>query len=291
MLQFIGVHMITPDQEKWILEKAYVPEHIVSLMVIISKGQPFLSDGFLFFVGDNWGILVGYPLDSEFSSESFARVFTYATSGYPSRYWWVIAPSLPEELLSSCGERQSDNYYTLSFDDFDGKDTLRRVAEKATSRLMVEVTRSMTPEHEGLISEFIKRENSASLIREFYRAMPDYVLRSETSLVLNARDFNGLLSAFYVLDLAANDFATYVVGCHSKERYVSHASDLLFFEMVTMAREYGKGYINLGLGVNPGIRRFKEKWGGKPSLPYEFCEYRSAIPNIPSMIDSLISRL
>jgi hypothetical protein len=283
--------MITADEEKWILKKAYVPEHIVSLMVIISKGQPFLSNGYLFYVGDNWGILVGYPLDSEFSPKSFAGAFAYVTSGYPSRYWWIIAPSLPEELLSSCGERQSDAYYRLTFEDFEDKDRLRRVAERATSRLMVEVTRGMTPEHEDLISEFIEKENPGSLIREFYRAMPDYVLRSETSLVLNARDFNGLLSAFYVLDLAANDFATYVVGCHSKERYVSHASDLLFFEMVNMTREYGKEYINLGLGVNPGIRRFKEKWGGKPSLPYEFCEYRSGIPNITSTIDSLISRL
>ena len=291
MLQFMGGRMITADQEKWILEKAYVPEHIVSLMVIVSKGQPFLSDGFLFFVGDNWGILVGYPLNSEFSPEIFTTTFKDVTSRFPSRYWWVIAPSLPEEVFSSCGERQSDTYYKLSFDDFDVQGTLRRVAEKATSRLMVEVTRVMTPEHEGLITEFIERENPGSLIREFYHAMPDYVIRSETSLVLNARDFNGLLSAFYVLDFAANDFATYVVGCHSKERYVSHASDLLFFEMVNMAREYGKGYINLGLGVNPGIRRFKEKWGGKPSLSYEFCEYRSGIPNIPSMIDSLMSRL
>jgi hypothetical protein len=58
-----------------------------------------------------------------------------------------------------------------------------------------------------------------------------------------------------------------------------------------MAREYGKGYINLGLGVNPGIRRFKEKWGGKPSLPYEFCEYRSGIPGMRTMINSLLSRL
>ena len=200
MLQFMRGRMITADQEKWILEKAYVPEHIVSLMVIVSKGQPFLSDGFLFFVGDNWGILVGYPLNSVFSPDVFTTTFKDVTSRFPSRYWWVIAPSLPEELLSSCGERQSDTYYRLSFDDFDVQDNLRRVAEKATSRLMVDVTRAMTPEHEGLITEFIERENPGSLIREFYHAMPDYVIRSETSLVLNARDFNGLLSAFYVLD-------------------------------------------------------------------------------------------
>lgn len=291
MLQFTRVHMITPDQEKWILEKAYVPEHIVSLMVTISRGQPFLSNGYLYYVGDSWGILVGYPLDSDFSPETFTSAFRDVISRYPVRTWSIIAQHLPTELLSACMEHQSDIYYTLSFDDFDSKGTLRRVAEKASSRLMVEITRAMAPEHEGLIKEFVERENPGSLIREFYYAMPDYLLHSETSLVLNARDFHGILSAFYVLDMAANDFATYVVGCHSKDRYMPHASDLLFFEMVNMAREFGKRFISLGLGVNPGIRRFKEKWGGKPSLPYESCEYRSGIPGMYAMIDSLLPRL
>ncbi len=31
--------------------------------------------------------------------------------------------------------------------------------------------------------------------------------------------------------------------------------------MINLAKEHKKGYINLGLGVNNGIRRFKEKWG------------------------------
>jgi hypothetical protein len=283
--------MITPDEEKWILSKAYVPEHIISLMVIISKGEPSLSNGHLYYAGDTWGILVGYPLGSDFSPETFASVFRDVISRYPARPWSIIAPSLSREVLASCGERLSDFYYTLNFDDFDSKDTLGRIAEKATSRLMVEVTRALTPEHEDLINEFVERENPGNLIREFYHAMPHYVIHSETALVLNARDFNGILSAFYVLDLAAHNFATYVAGCHSKTHYVPHASDLLFFEMVNMVREYGKGYLHLGLGVNPGIKRFKEKWGGKPSLPYEFCKYCSGIPGMRTIIDSLLSRI
>jgi hypothetical protein len=283
--------MILPDQEKWILDKAYVPEHIVSLMTIISNGQPFLSNGHLYYVGDTWGILVGYPLGSQFFPDTFSMVFRDVISRYPGLSWSIIAPHLPAELLSSCAEKQSDTYFTLSFEDFDSKETLRRTAEKATSRLMIEVTRAMTDEHENITKEFIEREDPGNLIREFYHAMPDYVIRSETTLVLNARDFNGSLSAFYVLDFAAQDFATYVVGCHSKERYVPHASDLLFFEMVNMARESGKDYVNLGLGVNPGIRRFKEKWGGKPTIPYEFCRYQSGISGVNSMIDTLLARL
>ena len=283
--------MITHDQERWILEKAYVPEHIVSLMTIISKGEAFLLSGYLFYVGDAWGILVGYPLDSEFSQEKFMAVFRDVNSLYSNRSWSIIAPELPAELLQSMGEKQTDTYYTLTYDDFDNKESLRRIAEKATSRLMIEVTREMGPEHETLIKEFVERERPDSLIEEFYHAMPDYVLRSATALVLNARDFNDGLSAFYVLDLGANAFATYVVGCHSKEHYVPHASDLLFFEMVNMARESGKGYVHLGLGVNPGIRRFKEKWGGKPTLTYELCRIRSGMPGVRTMIDSLLSRL
>jgi len=38
------------------------------------------------------------------------------------------------------------------------------------------------------------------------------------------------------VDLEAPGFATYVVGCHSKLHYVVGASDLLFLEMVALAR-------------------------------------------------------
>ena len=41
-----------------------------------------------------------------------------------------------------------------------------------------------------------------------------------------------------------------------------------FFEMVNLALIKGKKAVNLGLGINNGIRRFKEKWGGAPFLIY-----------------------
>ena len=50
------------------------------------------------------------------------------------------------------------------------------------------------------------------------------------------------------------------------------ASDYLFDEMVRLAQSKGKRAINLGLGIHAGIRRFKEKWGGKA-----FLEHRSVL--------------
>ena len=121
--------------------------------------------------------------------------------------------------------------------------------------------------------------------------MPDYVAHSSSAGVLNARNGQGRLCAFYVVELAARNFAPYVLGCHSKKYYFPHASDLLFFEMMQFTRENGKNTINLGLGVNEGIRRFKEKWGGVPYLPYEFCERYYGYTRTISLIKSFEGKL
>jgi hypothetical protein len=61
--------------------------------------------------------------------------------------------------------------------------------------------------------------------------------------------------------------------------------------MIKLTREHGKQNINLGLGVNEGIRRFKEKWGGVPSLNYEFCERFYGTTRTLSLIKSLEGKL
>jgi hypothetical protein len=168
---------------------------------------------------------------------------------------------------------------------------LRRIVQKALNGLMTERSHFMAKEHAALTQEFIKREKPSPRIKELFLSMPDYVKGSQTAVVLNARDKKGHLSAFYVVELGAESFETYVVGCHSKKRYVAHASDLLFFEMIRLAQEFGKTSINLGLGVNPGIRRFKEKWGGIPFLNYEFCEHHTGYTKPYSLMKILETKL
>jgi hypothetical protein len=157
--------------------------------------------------------------------------------------------------------------------------------------LRIERSHSFSKEHKTLVTEFLKREKLSPRLRELYLAMPDYVPRSTSALVLNAWDRNEKLSAFYVVDLAAAEFTTYLLGCHSKKNYVSHASDLLFFEMIKLSQEHQKKSINLGLGVNNGIRRFKEKWGGVPCLNYEYCECHYSNTRMMSLIRCLEGKL
>jgi len=137
----------------------------------------------------------------------------------------------------------------------------------------------MNDDHRELTREFLERVALPDTIKELYLSMPRYVEGSDTALVLEARTVENKLSAYFVVDTAAEGFLTYLVGAHSKKDHVPHASDFLFHEMVALARETGKREINLGLGVNPGIARFKTKWGGIPGDGYQSCEYIPAKTN------------
>jgi len=264
--------VITPEEEAYILERAYVPEHIVSLMALISKGDPFLIEDHLGLVKDNWLILVGYPLDQLFSQQRSEKIIEQVLEKFRPEILWFIGPEIPAFLLNTCQERETDQYYRLDLEKVKVKASLQRAVDKTSQELTIERGHSISREHAALISELLKREKLPPRVRELYRAMPDYVGPSSTAYVLNARDKKGKLCAFYVVDLAAEKFTTYVLGTYSKKNYVPHASDLLFLEMIKLSREHMKNTIDLGLGVNQGIRRFKEKWGGVPSLRYEFCE-------------------
>jgi len=283
--------MITPEDEEYVLTAAYVPEHIVSLMVLISKGESFLIEDHLIFVKDNWLILVGYSLDGNFFQGRCERILKQAVETFRPEYLWFIGPEIPASLLDSCKERETDRYYRLDLEQLKLKSSLQRAADKASKELTVERSHSISKEHETLIAELLKRQKLPPRVRELYRAIPDYVAHSSSSCVLNARDRNGKLCAFYVVELAAKKFSTYVLGSHSKKHYVPHASDLLFLEMIKLTREHGKKIINLGLGVNQGIRRFKEKWGGIPFLSYEFCERFYGYTRTVSLIKTLEGKL
>ena len=65
------------------------------------------------------------------------------------------------------------------------------------------------------------------------------------------------------------------------------ASDLLLEAVIGAARSEGKRLVNLGLGINPGVRRFKQKWGGEPLLPYAYCRYA---PGPPRPLDLLLGK-
>lgn len=264
--------MLTSEEENYILANAYIPEHIPGLIASLSAGEPFLIDDHLVCRNENWIILIGYPLQQQFDPAIFEGVLEKIKRKFKPGRLSIIAPEISERISPLCRETNRDYYYTLDVRNPDIRSPVRRNLKKAAQRLTIECAVRMGDAHQKLVHEFVHRVNLPARVKALLSKIPQYVGTAPHSFVLNAWCAKEKLAAFYVVDFAAKDFGNYIVGCYSKKNYVVGASDLLLSELLKLSREHDKEYIHLGLGISDGIRRFKEKWGAKPSLSYQMCE-------------------
>ncbi|UCF93545.1 MAG: hypothetical protein JSW39_05110 [Desulfobacterales bacterium] len=272
--------MLTAAEEDYIVTHAYIPEHSVELMTRVSGGEPWLvEDCFCCHRGD-WVILIGYPLRQDFRPQTFENLLDIIKKQFQPRYLSVLAPWLPRWPADTCRERESDYYYTLQMPAEILPSSVKRNIRKAQQVLRTERASEMGAAHQALMQEFVQRINPPAKVQTLLFKMPQYAALAHHAMVLNTWDTDGNLAAFYVIDLAARDFANYIIGCYSQTHYVRGASDLLLFELLKISTEQGKRYIHLGLGINAGIRKFKEKWGGRPTRRCETCELVLRKPSI-----------
>jgi hypothetical protein len=279
--------MLTPEEEAYISSKAYIPEHLVGLMTSLCSGEPFLIEDHFCCQKDDWLILVGYPLQGDFILDEFNTTLENVKKQFRPRYLSLISAQLSASFASGCKEHESDFYYTLDPQKLTIDNGIRRNLKKAAKALRLERSKHMLAAHYELMQEFMANVLPPSRVEALLQKMPDFVKHADSAMVLNAWDSKKNLAAFYVVDLAANLFSNYVIGCYSKKNYARGASDLLLYELIQISLEKKKSYIHLGLGVNDGIRRFKEKWGGKPTLSYGMCELVLRKPSVWNAIKAL----
>ncbi|MGD1968754.1 MAG: hypothetical protein PVI49_11885 [Desulfobacterales bacterium] len=272
--------MLSAREEAYILDRAYIPEHCIRLMTFVSGGEPLLIDDFFICRKENWIILIGYPLADNFTCDALQAVFSKIKKTFRPEFISLIAPEMPSSLATTCRENQSDAYFTLKTQKPIIRSSVKRNLRKARQNLRVEVSTNMQGSHQELMHEFVARTPLSKRVQRLLFRMPEFVAAADKAFVLNAWDKTSRLSAFYVVDLEAEGFSNYIIGCHSKQNYVVGASDLLLLELINLSLEYEKNTIHLGLGVNAGIRRFKEKWGAVPTRRYEMCELALKKPSI-----------
>lgn len=282
--------MLTSQEENYILTHAYVPEHVVGLITSLSAGEPFLIDDHFCCRKDDWLIFVGYPLQDRFDPENFAAALEKIKKKFKPGHVSLIAPLLSDSLVSTCRQTDRDHYYTLDTQNPVIRSPVKRNLRKAARRLTVECAAFMGDDHQALMQEFVRHVDPPPPVKSLLYKMPQYIGSTPHSFVLNAWRPDDVLAAFYVVDFAAKNFANYIIGCYSKQNYVLGASDLLLMELIKTSNAYGKPYIHLGLGINPGIRRFKEKWGARPSRSYQMCELTIKKPLIREALSAVMAK-
>jgi hypothetical protein len=279
--------MITATEACFIREHAYVPEHLPGYVHAISQAEPYLLGAYLCFQIADSLMFNGYPLGPPTGSQSMLETLESATVRFKPRRVALIAPVIPRDRgRDQIAER--DQYYRLDLAQpkIDGK--LRNMLRRASRELRVECPRELGEDHTRLISEFASSHPLSQEMRYIFERIPGYVSSVPTAQVFSVRDRTGRLAAFDVAEFGAGSYAFYQFNFRSRAGCVPGASDLLLQAVITAAQERGKRFLNLGLGINAGVRRFKEKWGGTPFLDYEFCRYKTTPP---TLLDAVRQRL
>jgi len=255
--------MLNDQEHKWIYRHAYLPEHLPDYVGAVSGAEPFLHHGYLYFFGKKHLIFNGYPLEPH--SDPPAQIYDYICGRFQPITVAVIASAiwLPADQYE---QQASDSYYGLDLPLTPIDAAVAYMLRRAQRDLQVR-RGGFEKEHKKIIKAFLAGHSFNRRQKYLFKHIPQYLKASDSAVLFEARMGNELV-AFNIVDLGAADYAFYLFSFRSSKINVPGASDLLFHEMVNLAHTEGKKTVNLGLGVNAGIRRFKEKWGGTPFLNY-----------------------
>ena len=287
--------MLTDSEDAFIKANAYVPEHITGYVTAISGGEPFLVRDYLFYhinppelvSGKGYLVFVGYPLNKPFEKEEMKEILDSVIERLNPEYVSIIAPAIavPD---NACSKRDSDHYYKLDISNFRLNQKNRNMINRASQELHIEKKQEIRDEHKLLISEFLRSNVVDDGTRHIFERIPEYISTVPTARVFSARDRSERLVAFDIADFGAKDYAFFMFNFMSRKQSVPGVSDLLLYEIIKAAKEQGRLFINLGLGIKEGVIFFKKKWGGVPFLNYEFCLCRQKRTGI---LKSFLDRL
>ncbi len=275
--------MLTPPEERLVLDLAYVPEHIPGYVRSISHAEPHLLGDFLCYSAGHSLTFIGYPLQSAFDPGAVLEAVRSAVLRFGAEQVALVAPRIPAGAgLEPAGGQ--DHYYRLDLLQVACPSKVQNMIRRASRDLRVETSRELQGDYLGMIAEFLEARQLSEETRFIFGRLPAYVAAVATARVFGARDRQGALVAFDVAEFGGRSYAFYQFNFRSSKHYVPGASDLLLREVIRVAREEGRVFLNLGLGICRGVAHFKEKWGAIPFLPYEYCRYR---PGRRSLLDRL----
>jgi len=279
--------MITTGQEEYIADHAYVPEHIPQYVTAISQTEPFLFGDFLAYSKKGLSIFIGYPLKEPFDEKRMGRVLEDVIKRFNPESVSLTAPVIPSSF-KNCLRPSSDHYYRLDLSSFSISQKLRNMLKRASRELSIEKERRFDEEHRSIVEEFLKSHPVDEATRFIFQRIDQYLSTSKTAWVFDARNKRGGLVAFDIAEFEPKDYAIYMFNFNSDTFHVPGASDLLLSEVIQQAKTERKKYINLGLGINPGVTFFKKKWGGAVFLPHAFCLYH---PSRKENLEALLQKL
>lgn len=317
--RYIALHAYVPEHLP-----AYVTAITAARPHLFGDHLAYTTDDRLIFVG--YPLSGGCTdFRSPGEETAFLAALEAAVARFRPRLISVTAAALPPGL-GGCPASPPDAYYRLDLADVRPDKKLRNLLRRAAREVTIGEGGRFGPEHQRLVAAFLAAVPVDEGTRFIFERLGRYaggktglealaglmrhardrqetsppcpplplrgtqaVLRGEgegAAFILEARDAAGRLVAFDIATCSAGEYAFYLFNFRARACYVPGASDLLLARLIELAQAAGKRTLNLGLGINAGVRSFKEKWGAEPFLPYVACAWERPVSAWEEMVSS-----
>ncbi len=123
-----------------------------------------------------------------------------------------------------------------------------------------------TSAHQELMLHYIRRPDVSKEMSAIFQRLGMYCRVPQVRLFSAYDHISGELLGYTVGDFSSWQTAFYMFALR-KNTAPPGVAEALLYALIQEAEKRGYTSCNLGLGINDGIRFFKEKWGAKPTLP------------------------
>jgi GNAT superfamily N-acetyltransferase len=259
--------VIGPDRLAGFMAEACVPEQVIKYVCAVAGSHPKRFGMCVAYLYAESRVLVGYPLHAPADAAAMnASLADMLRVPGPERIT-VIGPARPAQAPARATSSE-DHYYALPIPPPNPSQKLRNMLRRAGREVTLAHGRGLTPDHRTLVERYLAERHLPMGTRHIFRNIGAYLEACPTSLVVSARRDDGRLAGFSVGEYGSLHTALFMFSFRDPEAAVPGCADLLLKELLDEAARRGQIRMNLGLGVSPGIRRFKEKWGAERFLPY-----------------------
>lgn len=250
-----------------VTEAAIVPEQIISYVCAVSSAEPRMVGRCIGFKSGDDFVLVGYPLENPMDTQAMGEAVDESLKIPGLFRITVIGPAKPPQAPPQASSVE-DSYYFLTFPPPPPSQKLRNMVRRANRDLVIETASRLSDDHLALIRHYMETRPLADGTKQILRELPRYLESSKGALLISARLKNGRVAAFAIGEFSAPETAFFMFCFRHPEIAPPGSTDFLLSCLLNRGQEQGHIRMNLGLGINDGVRFFKLKWGATPFLPY-----------------------
>ncbi len=272
--------------------QALTPDQILPYVQAVSQCTSFRMGPFLVHYYSGHAIVVGYPLDEDFSPEnmqeswcqeklqnSLSEQLSILMQAPSIERLSVLAPVLAR-LSPENATVTHDNYYFLSLPLQDAVlQNVHSMCRRAEPHIIIEQSHgegAWSGAHQELMLHYIRRQDISKEMSSIFQSLGLYCRHAPQVRLFSAYDRqSGELLACTVGDFTSLRTAFYMFAFRKPSAHPGTAEALLM-ALLEEAQQRGYTSCNLGLGINKGIQFFKEKWGAVPTLPFIQCSWLQA---------------